>query len=111
MQLIARLAIWRMDGTEVPAPIDVVDRIAPRPLLLMHGDADALIPAEQTRELYLATGGHARLWIAPGAGHGRLYNSHPEEWEERVQTLLLEELGPPRGNFSSARADAGPKRP
>jgi fermentation-respiration switch protein FrsA (DUF1100 family) len=95
LRLITFTTLWRMGGLDVPAPIEVVAEIAPRPLLLMHGDADRVIPVQQTRDLYLATSGHAELWIAPGAEHARLYNSHSEEWAERVQSLLLEGLGPP----------------
>ena len=101
--LVARIAIWRMGGSDLPAPIEVVDRIAPRPLLLMHGEADSVIPVEQTRALYIASGGHAQLWIAPGAEHARLYNLHPEQWRERVQSLLFEALGTPRGEPSPAK--------
>ena len=111
LALVGSMAIWRMGGMDVPAPIEVVDRIAPRPLLLMHGDADRVIPVQQTRDLYLATGGHAQLWIAPGGGHATLYNSHPEQWSERVQTLLFDSLGSPLGEPLAAEPAAGRLHP
>ena len=48
------------------------DDIVPRihgPLLLLHGDRDALIPAEHSRRL-LARAPAARLVVVAGAGHG-----------------------------------------
>lgn len=106
LSLIEEFTLFRMGGLDVPAPIDVVDRIAPRPLLIMHGDADRSIPVEQSRRLYLATGGHAALWIAPGATHAALYNLYPDEWRQRVQDLLFTGLGSPSGARVEAAATA-----
>lgn len=55
----------------VPAsPVEVVGRIAPTPLLLVHGDADPYFPTEHARALQRASRGHAELWVEPGMGHG-----------------------------------------
>lgn len=56
-------------GDAVPeAPFEVVGRIAPRPLLIVHGDADRYIPLRHTR-LLLDAAPDAELWIEPGMGH------------------------------------------
>ena len=39
------------------------------PLLLVHGDADTVVPAEHSRLLYHAAGGPKCLLLVPGAGH------------------------------------------
>jgi len=39
------------------------------PWLIVHGEADEGVSVENARELELASGGHARLVIIPGAGH------------------------------------------
>lgn len=39
------------------------------PWLLIHGDADESVPAEEARELHTASGARARLLLVAGAGH------------------------------------------
>jgi len=56
-------------GFETVSPIDWVDRISPRPLLLVHGDADELIPLQHARRLYEKAKEPKELKVIPGAGH------------------------------------------
>lgn len=69
----ARLLGVRLAGpwTEVPpSPVEVVSGVAPRPLLLVHFDADPYFSAAHQQALARAAGGHAELWVEPGTGHG-----------------------------------------
>lgn len=50
------------------APAELVHRIAPRPLLLVHGDADHYFPLHHVRSL-AAAAPHATMWIEPGMRH------------------------------------------
>jgi pimeloyl-ACP methyl ester carboxylesterase len=43
--------------------------VAPTPLLVVHGSADAYFPVEHARWLALAGGPGVDLWIEPGFGH------------------------------------------
>jgi len=54
-------------------PVAAVAGIAPRPLLLVHGGADASVPVEHARRLYAAAGEPRSLWILPGVGHVGAY--------------------------------------
>jgi len=54
-------------------PVQVVDRIPPRPLLLVHGTDDTVIPVEHAHRLAAAAGPRARLEIVPGVGHCGAY--------------------------------------
>ena len=56
-------------GFEMISPIDWVDKISPRPLLLVHGDADELVPLEHAHRLYQKAGEPKELKIIPGAKH------------------------------------------
>jgi len=47
----------------------VVRRIAPRPLLLVHGDSDDVIPTDHSRSLYDKAGEPRRLCVMRGANH------------------------------------------
>ena len=59
---------WRK-GFETVSPINWIDRISPRPLLLVHGDADELIPLEHAHRLYQKAKEPKELKVIPGAKH------------------------------------------
>ncbi|MFC1870899.1 alpha/beta hydrolase [Chloroflexota bacterium] len=50
-------------------PIDHVAGIAPRPLLLVHGDSDDVVDLSHARRLYDRAGEPKRLVVIDGAGH------------------------------------------
>jgi dipeptidyl aminopeptidase/acylaminoacyl peptidase len=56
-------------GFEVISPIHWIDKISPRPLLLVHGDADEVVPLEQADKLYQKAREPKELAIIPGAKH------------------------------------------
>jgi dipeptidyl aminopeptidase/acylaminoacyl peptidase len=56
-------------GFETITPINWIDKISPRPLLLVHGDADELIPLEHAHRLYQKAEEPKELKIIPGAMH------------------------------------------
>lgn len=58
-----------VEGFRRVSPIKWVDNISPRPLLLVHGDQDDLVPVAHARELYERAGQPKELVIIPGAGH------------------------------------------
>ncbi len=50
--------------------VSAVARVAPRPLLLMHGDADDVVPPEDAHTLFShADPASSQLLMLPGAGH------------------------------------------
>jgi pimeloyl-ACP methyl ester carboxylesterase len=61
---------WDLGGDPWPEPPDaLVGRIAPAPLLVVHGDRDRFFPVEHARWLVEAARGPAELWLEPGFGH------------------------------------------
>ena len=56
-------------GFETVTPINWIDKISPRPLLLVHGDADELIPLEHAHKLYQKAKEPKELKIVAGAKH------------------------------------------
>ncbi|MHC5906420.1 alpha/beta hydrolase [Streptomyces sp. S6] len=51
------------------SPVEAAARIAPTPLLVVHGDRDGYFPLDHPRSLAEAASGHAELWLEPGMGH------------------------------------------
>lgn len=78
---------------EAVRPVDVVGEIAPRPLLIIHGAADALIPVEQGQRLYDAAGEPKELWIVPDAIHCGAYFVDRPGYVERVTAFFDRALG------------------
>lgn len=70
-----------------------VQKIAPRPILLMHGDSDEVVPQSHSEQLYRAAASPKELWICDGAFHCGLYNRKPDEFEKRVFRLLQQVEG------------------
>ena len=48
---------------------EAVERIAGRPLILMHAEGDTQIPSDHSEELYERAGEPRKLLIAPGGAH------------------------------------------
>ena len=80
-----------------PFPMDVPVKRLP-PLLILHGDADAIIPVEQGRhlaEFAKQLGGTAELVIYPGERHGfgaRLQTANSTDAFKRTAAFLEREL-------------------
>ena len=58
-----------VDGFETISPIHWVDSISPRPLLLVHGDADEVVPLEHAHRLYQKAEEPRELAIISNALH------------------------------------------
>ena len=48
---------------------EAVERIAPRPLILMHAEGDSQIPSDHSQDLYDRAGDPRKLVIVPGGAH------------------------------------------
>ncbi|MGW1781745.1 alpha/beta hydrolase family protein [Streptomyces sp. NPDC002143] len=58
------------DWDPVPlSPVEAVPKIAPTPLLIVHGDQDGYFPLDHPRMLAEAAAGHGELWVEHGMGH------------------------------------------
>jgi pimeloyl-ACP methyl ester carboxylesterase len=60
---------------------DVVGRIAPRPLLLLHAANDSVTPTEQSIELFKRAGQPAELHLISDADHFMLGESNARIWD------------------------------
>jgi fermentation-respiration switch protein FrsA (DUF1100 family) len=76
---------WK-DGFRTVQPLDWVERIPPRPFLIIHGTKDDIVDVSHARHLYDKVRGKAELFLIEEAGH-RL------RVEERAMQKAMELLG------------------
>ena len=80
-------------------PIDAVGRIAPRPLLIIHGEGDSMVPVEHAHQLYQRAGEPRDLWIVPGVEHCGGYFLDRPAYCHRVITFFEQYLGSLEGEY------------
>jgi pimeloyl-ACP methyl ester carboxylesterase len=68
-QMRCELSLETADALIEFSPEDQVGRIAPRPLLLLHGTADRLVPPTEAHHLFERAGSPRQLRLLPGVGH------------------------------------------
>ncbi|KAG5190786.1 Alpha/Beta hydrolase protein [Tribonema minus] len=71
-------------------PVDAVTHIKGKPLLLIHGTRDALIPWQQAETIFAVANEPKTLWIVEGATHTATYNADPQAWARHVHALLAQ---------------------
>ncbi|MBS1148574.1 MAG: hypothetical protein H6Q89_272 [Myxococcaceae bacterium] len=88
-QVPIRLAV-RSSGVDLDRvhPIDVICRIAPRPLLLIEGGADQSNPPGMEQRLFDAACQPKSHWVVPGAGHGEYAAAGGAQYEQRMVSLF-----------------------
>jgi dipeptidyl aminopeptidase/acylaminoacyl peptidase len=70
------------------SPIDAIGEIAPRPVLLIYGEAEAV--SGRAAEQFAAAGEPKQLWLVPGGGHGTNHAAAGEGYEEKVLEFLAQ---------------------
>lgn len=68
--------------------IDAVPRIAPAPLLIMHGRNDRIAPCRMAEQLFAAAQAPKELWLIDGADHMEVWWTRPQEAHARVEAFL-----------------------
>ena len=77
---------WRVGeaGVATYSPRRFIAKIAPRPLLIIGGQDDALMPESDVRKLFSAAKEPKQLWIVPEAVHAKCHERGGLEYETRV---------------------------
>ncbi len=74
-------------------PIELVPKIAPRPVLFIHGELDEIVSVEHAYRLQQASQNpQNQLWVVPQAEHARAYVMQPEEYMSKITTFFDEVL-------------------
>jgi fermentation-respiration switch protein FrsA (DUF1100 family) len=75
-------------------PIDVIGRIAPRPVMLIHGIQDDIVPVRHAQTLFKAAEEPKELWVVPGAHHVGARDIDPDGYFAHVERFLRQALTP-----------------
>lgn len=82
------------------APIGAVARLAPRPLLVIHGEADATVPVHHAELLFAAAGEPKELWRLAGVGHVGAYFADRRGYVRRITAFFVAALAPGRAGLA-----------
>ena len=75
------------------SPINIVDKISPKPVLFLHGEKDWLINPSHSRKLFNKAKQPKQIYIIKGAGHAeKIFDSFPEQFEKRCLDWFAETL-------------------
>jgi pimeloyl-ACP methyl ester carboxylesterase len=94
-------------------PAEAAAKIAPVPLLIVHGDQDPYFPPEHARQLYLAAREPKELWLIPGMGHAEVACGNDlvdriARWLDHAvrDPAALDDAAPPAAAVDAAALDA-----
>ena len=73
-------------------PVDRIGDLSPRPVMIIQGETDSMIPADSAQRLYEAAGDPKYLWTEAGVNHVGMQSTHPEKYEDKVIGFFNEYL-------------------
>ena len=83
---------WFAAAPSTVVPLNAVSRLASRPLLILHGERDRIIPAIHAHTLFAAATGPKQLHLMPRSHHKRIYRKIRSQAHERVVQFFCEHL-------------------
>jgi pimeloyl-ACP methyl ester carboxylesterase len=89
--LIGLTALRRIEkdrGCRFPHLENSLGRLAPRPLLMIHGGGDTYIKPDMARRLFERARGPKELWLVEGAKHNQALQVAGDEYRRRVRDFF-----------------------
>lgn len=91
------IAVWIIEQSEnaradAVVPLNEVGKIAPRPILIIHGANDLVIGPHNSQSIFDAAKQPKTLWIVPDSGHSEAIVTAEEEYVDRVIGFFDEHL-------------------
>src|SRR5262249_2422319 len=77
---------------QFPSLEKVIQRISPRPLLMIHGSADNYIKPEMAEALFQRAGQPKEFWLVEGAKHNQSLTQAGDEYKKRILAFFDEHL-------------------
>jgi pimeloyl-ACP methyl ester carboxylesterase len=84
--------VARETGCRYPPLEHALRRLAPRPLLMIHGKGDTYIKPQMARGLFAMAKSPKEMWIVPGAKHNQALHVAGEEYRQRVLAFFQTHL-------------------
>jgi fermentation-respiration switch protein FrsA (DUF1100 family) len=81
---IAAFTRWWIGAAGQVGPVHVIASISPRPLLLIHGKADSMIPTSHSIRLYEEAKEPKEIWLPENGQHADVLGHYPEEYMTKV---------------------------
>ncbi len=78
-------------------PLADMAALGKRPVLLIAGTADRLVPDSNARQLAAAGGPGTSLWLVEGAGHIGAWQTAPQAYREHMRAWLTQVAAAPGG--------------
>ncbi|MBN1305689.1 MAG: alpha/beta fold hydrolase [Anaerolineales bacterium] len=69
---------------ELVSPVQDIARISPRPVFIIQGMQDTVIPLDSAEKLYKAAGEPRQVWTEPDVGHLNMYAGYRTRYTRRV---------------------------
>ena len=94
MRSLIRFFAERISGVTVASvrPLDDIALISPRPIFLIHGMGDGMVPLDSAQRLYAAAGEPRQLWMENDVPHLNMYTFYKTMYTERVIKFFDEYL-------------------
>lgn len=96
--LIGRIAlreIEKLRGCHFPDLEPMLKKLSPRPLLMIHGEADTYIKPEMARALFSYSRQPNSFWLVPNAKHNHALLVNGDEYRQRVLSFFEQYLADP----------------
>lgn len=88
-----QFAEWRTGASvNQVRPVNVIGSISPRPIFIIHGTADTLVPPKNSEQNFAAAKQPKEIWWVPGAEHAGARTLDPAEYELRVIQFFHQSL-------------------
>jgi fermentation-respiration switch protein FrsA (DUF1100 family) len=94
MRSLIRFFAERISGVAVASvrPLDDIARISPRPVFLIQGMGDGMVPLDSAQRLYESAGEPRQLWTENNVPHLNMYSFYKTMYTERVIEFFDEYL-------------------
>jgi pimeloyl-ACP methyl ester carboxylesterase len=98
-QVVANIALARVArrrNCRFPGLGNVIGKIAPRALFMIHGELDTYIKPEIARELFDRARGPKEFWLVEGAKHNQALHVAGDQYHQRLVEFFSQQLVPTR---------------
>jgi fermentation-respiration switch protein FrsA (DUF1100 family) len=94
MRSLIRFFAERESGVtlDLVRPVDDIARISPRPVFIIQGMADGMVPLDSAQRLYDAAGEPRQLWMENDVPHLNMYAYYKTRYTKRVIKFFDEYL-------------------